>query len=168
MKKKWLILILLTFLLKSAFAQDDNFKALFIYNVTNFIEWPAVDGNFVIHVLGESSVVNIFKTDVKLRDKKVTGKPIVIEKIPGVKSIGNCQILYIPQEQGAQIDTVVKIIGKKPTLIVTSTDNAITKGASINFFKKGGKLTMQISRKNIESHGLKVDSKLLYLGEEVN
>lgn len=169
--KKLLIFTLLLFIIlgKNLQAQDDNFKALFIYNVTNFIEWPAVEGSFSIFVLGNSPVVEIFRSDPKLKGKKVAGIPISIDPLADVSRAGECQILYIPEDQGDKIEAAVTAIGNKPILIVTQSDDAISKGSCINFYKKAdGKLTMQISRKNIESHGLKVGSQLLYLGDEVN
>ena len=169
--KKLFVCILLFFIILGnvSQAQDDNFKALFIYNVTNFIEWPAVEGNFVIYVLGNSPIIDIFKSDSKLKDKKVAGTPIAIEPLNDVKNAGSCQILYVPEDQADKMDAAVAAIGSKAILIVTHFDGAITKGSCINFYNKpDGKLTMQISRKNIESHGLKVGSQLLYLGDEVN
>lgn len=170
MKKLFFSIILFCFILgKVTQAQDDNFKALFIYNVTNFIEWPAIEGEFKIYVLGGSPVIEIFKSDPKLKGKKVAGIPITIEPLTDVSKAGECQILYVPEEQGGKIESAITAIGNKPILIVTQSENAISKGSCINFQKKPtGKLTMQISRKNIESHGLKVGSQLLYLGEEVN
>lgn len=169
--KKILVCILLFFIIfgKVVVAQDDNFKALFMYNITNFIEWPAAEGVFKIQVLGSSQIVKIFTTDAKLKDKKVAGIPIDIKEISDVGSVDDCHILYISETKGDQIDAAVSAVEGKPILIVTHSDGAIDKGACINFYKQAsGKLSMQISRKNIEKHGLKVDSKLLYLGEEVN
>jgi hypothetical protein len=37
-------------------AQDEKFKAIFIYNFTKYINWPASEGDFVINVLGDEAI----------------------------------------------------------------------------------------------------------------
>ena len=60
MRKSTLFIIVLVAFCVSAKAQDEKFKALFMYNFTKYIEWPQTkqSGDFVIGVMGNSAIVS--------------------------------------------------------------------------------------------------------------
>jgi len=37
-------------------AQDEKFKAIFIYNFTKYVNWPQIEGSFIISILGNSAI----------------------------------------------------------------------------------------------------------------
>ncbi len=171
MKRYLLVIFSFLYMTLSCNAQHDNFKALFILNVTNFIEWPSLPEQFVIKILGNSPVKNILETDPKLRNKKISGIPFKVNEVPDIYSVRECQILYIPSDKLNEISAVMDVISGQPTLIITddNTGTAIKNGACINFYAPPGqKITMQINKENIINQGLKVDSHLLYLGEVID
>ena len=163
--KKIVLLLVLSFIIFRGFAQDDKFKALYLYNITTFIEWPSLGENFVISSLGESTMINTFIANHG--NKTINGKTIIVHKASGVANIGNCQILYVPADQSSNLAVVLSKLAGKATLIVTDADGLVKQGSCINYVLVNGKLNLEISRKNIETRGLKVDSQLLLLGIEV-
>lgn len=145
-----------------AFGQNEKFKALFIYNFTKYIEWPSTNGqHFVIMVLGDSPIVTDLSSIAQV--KKVGSSAITVKKIQSIAEVSDCQILYVSGNKSRLVpDLIARIQGKNILLI---TDDLIGKsGFGINFIVKDGKQAFEVSKANIESNGLKINSGLLALG----
>jgi hypothetical protein len=167
MKSKFLFSLLVSFCLfsttVSSMAQDEKFKAIFIYNFTKYINWPASDGDFVINILGDD---NIIKELANIATKKTVGNSnIIVKKILGPQEINVCHILYIAGGKSDFLSEIFQIAKKKNILVITEKSNSCRSGACINFLSKDGKLTFEISKTNIELCGLEVSSNLLNLGQ---
>lgn len=168
MRKLQLISVVAGLLLVTSFgrirAQDEMFKALFMYNFTKDVEWPAdyKQGNFVIAVLGTSPIVA--ELEKIAQSKKVGNQPIQILKATDPAAIGKCHLLYVTPGKSAQLAQVTSVFAKKPVLIVTDKAGGAKEGACINFVKVDGKQKFEISPSTIASQGLKVTSFLTSLG----
>lgn len=166
MKKK-VLFILLGFLFVSAVtqAQDDKFKALFMYNFTKYIEWPAnmKQGDFVIGVLGSSGMETELKT-ISER-KKVNTQTIVVKKLNSAEGVEGCHMIYISPVKSSSTSQVSSKVTN--CLLVSDNANGVSGGASINFIKPNDKLEFEISKSTIEKTGLKIGSGLMSLGKVV-
>lgn len=147
----------------NTFGQNEKFKALFIYNFTNYIEWPSGNKSFVITVLGESPIIGELQAISKI--KKVGSLPIEVQKINTSGEIGNAQILYVPSTKRKSLQEITKLLSGKPVLIIS--DGAQGE-FGINFIEVEQKQSFQISKLNMELRKLKVNSALLALGIPVN
>ena len=165
MKKLRFILCLAGLLyFASGYGQNEKFKALFIYNFTNYIEWPGGNnGTFTITVLGDSPITNELKAISKI--KKVGNATIEVKQVNSVSEIGSTQIVYILPSKKKSLPDVYQALSGKPVLIIS--DNAQGK-FGINFIEVDSKQSFQISKNNIEEHKLKVNSSLIALGTAVN
>jgi hypothetical protein len=161
---KWIIcLVCLTFTTVVK-GQNEKFKALFIYNFTNYIEWPSADpANFVIAVLGDSPIIEELKAISKI--KKVGTATLMVKKITSIADIGDANIIYVPSQKKKQMADIASALKGKSILIIG--DNASDQ-FGINFIEVNAKQSFQISKSNIESHKLKVNSSLIALGVPVN
>ena len=161
MKKMRLIFCVAALVLFStSYGQNEKVKALFIYNFTNYIDWPGRSGgSFVIAVLGESPIIGELQAVAKM--KKVGTSSIEIKKVGSVAEIGNSQIVFLPLQKKKSLPELSQALAGKPILIVSD-------GASgdfgINFIEDAQKQLFQISKSNIESHKLKVNATLITLG----
>lgn len=168
--KKGILLLLLLFFIKVDFtnAQNEKFKALFLYNFTKYIDWPASykQGDFVIGVLGNSPIVNELK--IVSSKKQVGGQSIVVKKFANPAQIDKCHVLFIPSYKSGSLRAVLANLKEKNTLVVTDGNNLVQQGAGINFIETSGKQGFEIKKHNIESKGLKVSGSLLSLGTVVN
>ena len=91
MKNISLILSLLGVLsFSSIYGQNEKFKALFIYNFTNYIDWPSNGGTtFVVAVVGDSPIIGGLQLISKI---KTVGKlSIEVIKINTVSEMGNAR-----------------------------------------------------------------------------
>lgn len=167
MKKSLLIaLIFLGIGVSVSNAQNEEFKALFIYNVTSFVEWPSIGDKFTICVPDDPPAIQKFNENHG--NKKIEGKEIEINKNIDLKNIPECQILYLPKNKNDQFKNVLSRIDGKPILLFTDGEGFAQKGSCLNFAVKNGKLTLQINRGNIEAQGLKVNHQLLELGQKID
>lgn len=162
--KKGLILCIAGLLwITTAYGQTEKFKALFIYNFTNYIDWPNAGNSFVIAVYGDSPMFGELVSISKL--KKVAGVPIEVKRINSIPEIGEAKIVFVPVQKKRFVSEINKALSGRPTLILS--DEA-TSDFGINFVVINGKQAFQISKSNIEKHGLKVSNSLLGLGIPVN
>jgi len=165
MKKVRLLLCLAgLFYLALGYGQNEKFKALFVYNFTNYVEWPGgTSGNFIITVVGYSPIVSELEAISKL--KKVGNATIEVKVVNSASEIGSTNIVYVPAAKKKSVPEIADAMAGKPTLVIT--DMAQGK-FGINFVEVNSKQSFQISKSNIEEHRLKVNSSLLELGTVVN
>jgi len=166
--RKPVFLILLLLLIKVNFtqAQDEKFKALFIYNYAKGIEWPSSSGDFIIGVLGNSPIID--ELNIIAQQKKVGNQTIVIKKQNSLDGAEKCNIFVLPPNKSENLAGLLAKVKGKSTLIVTEKSGAIKNGSCINFVLQNDKLNYEISKANIENQGLKVAANLLSLGIKVN
>jgi hypothetical protein len=164
--RKWTIVFCLLGLIPipKIYGQSEKFKAIFIYNFTKDIEWPSNNqATFQIAIYGDSPIFD--ELNIIASKKKVGSASIVVKKINSISEIGDSKICYIPSSRKKTIQEVSMSLKNKNILVIT--DDA-TDFFGINFTEVNQRLTFQISKSNIEAHGLKVTSTLIGLGIAVN
>lgn len=147
-------------------AQDDKFKAIFVYNFTKYVNWPAQDGDFMIHILGAGAIAD--EIDQIAMKKTVGNQSIRVNRIGALGEISRGNILYITAARNDVLAEALVVARNKNILVVTEKANSCKGGSGINFVSKDGKLGFEISRSNIESCGLSVSTDLLKLGNAVS
>jgi hypothetical protein len=147
-------------------AQDEKFKAIFIYNFTRYINWPSKPGDFIITVLGNDAIKGEMES---IAAKKMVGNTkIKVVSASTFSEIDNCQIIYVSRGKIGMLSDVVQKAKELNILIITDKPNACSSGSGINFISNDGKLTFEISKQNIENCSLQINSTLLSLGKAVN
>ena len=163
-KNLFIISLLLLCPLSATLAQNEMFKALFMYNFTKNVEWPADmrQGDFVIVVFGDSPVVG--ELEKIASTKKVGQQNIVVKKATSVGAIDKCHILYLPEGKSGDFGAVLSAVEGKPTLLVTDKSGMAQQGACINYVIVGGKLNFEINKSRFQKQGLQMASALTNLG----
>ncbi len=149
-------------------AQNEKFKALFMYNFTKYIEWPGAKntGDFVIGILGNSPIKKELETIAT--KKKVGGQPMKVKVFNSVNAIGNCHILFIPPGKSSSLNAVKKRVVSQGVLIITDKPGLARKGAGINYILKEGHQDFEINKSVMKEQDFKVNSALYSLGTVVN
>ncbi len=140
-------------------AQNEKFKALYIYNITKYIHWETeeTDKEFIIAVLGTSDIIEELKVIAKKRT--INEQTVTIVKYNSVSEISDCQILYIPSGKS---DLIYSLSSKTLKCLVITEKSGMTKnGAAINFIEKEGVLKFEVNTDNITKYDLKYNSELL-------
>lgn len=166
-----LIFIVIAPVLKTT-AQDFDtkakMKAVYVYNFATYTQWPesSKQGNFVIGVYGNYPALMSFFEQVA-KTNKVGLQGIEVKKFTSVSEIVNSHILFIINEESAQLSAIIKKVKGKNTLLVTDKKGLGLKGSGISFFSEANKQKFELNKANIENHGLKVSSNLLKLTDVV-
>jgi hypothetical protein len=146
----------------NAFAQTGipKAQAMFIYNFSRLIEWPAnyKSGPFVIGVLGTSETYGELESFTA--GKNVGTQPISIAKFQTAADISNCHILFITFSKTKELPNILPKLQGKSILIITEKNGGIEEGSSINFCVIGDKLKFEYKPDNAVKYQLKVSSKL--------
>ena len=169
MKRKLLLLLYLCIIAwQSMFAQNEKFKALFLYNFTKYIEWPSTmrQGDFIIDVLGNPSLATELQTIAG--KQKVGTQNIVVKAVNSVDEIDNCHVLYLGHGKSALIGNVLTKLNGKNALVISDKEGMALQGAGINYIMDGDRLKYEVNRGNIEKKGLVVSNSLLSLGVAVS
>jgi hypothetical protein len=164
MKIYKIILINLIFIFISAFGKSQTSisqaQAVFIYNFTRLIEWPADSktGNFEILIYGS----NELDSDVKkyTNSKFVGTQPISVNKCSSIEEIKKPHILFIAYGKTKEMEAIKNKIGSNSTLIITEKKGSLDLGAIINFVIVEDKLKFELKIGNATRVGLKIHSNL--------
>lgn len=162
--KKFIGLILILFSIATiGFAQTGipRAQAMFIYNFSRLIEWPAnyKTGEFVIGVLGNSPITS--ELESYTLNKKVGSQDIVVKTFRTTEEFTKCQILFVPFSKTKQLEEFSAKLSGQSTLVITEKNGAIDEGAGINFVIIGDKLKFEISSSYTTKYDVKFSSKLL-------
>ncbi|MBN2523752.1 MAG: YfiR family protein [Bacteroidales bacterium] len=161
MRKILLLALLSTFYL-GAFCQTEisRAEAMFIYNFSRLIEWPAnyKTGPFIIGVYGSAAILGELKTYTT--GKRVGSQPITVRTYNSPAEISTCHILVIPFNSTKHMANILPQLENKSTLVITEKSGAISQGAAINFLVVGNNLKFELSPGNATKYGIKLSSKL--------
>ena len=160
--RKYLSFFILFIVFRSAMGQTGipKAQALFIYNFSRLIEWPAdyKNGPFVIASVGSSSTLDEIKDYTN--GKMVGSQPIAVKKFDSPSDITTCHILFVPYSKTRELPEILTHLKDKSTLIISEKNGAIDEGAAINFVIIGDKLKFEIKPENVTKYNIKLSSKL--------
>lgn len=160
--RKYLSFFILFIVFRSATGQTGipKAQALFIYNFSRLIEWPAdyKNGPFVIASIGSSSTLDELTSYTS--GKMVGSQPIAVKKFDSPSEITTCHILFVPFSKTRELPEILNHLQGKSTLIITEKHGAIDEGSAINFVIVGDKLKFEIKTENATKYNIKLSSKL--------
>jgi hypothetical protein len=161
------MLYLMPFAVQGQITPAHQVKAAFIYNFTQFVQWPshAYEGSrspFVIGILGENPFGSYLEELVK--DEKVNGRSIEIRKFKNAADVERCHILFINKGDAAAI---ARSFRGRGTLTVSDEDNFAKDGGMIRFFTANNKIRLQINPAAARAANIDISAKLLRLAEIV-
>lgn len=138
-------------------------KAMFVYNFTKYIEWPQnyKDGNFVIGILGNSSLFS--ELNSMANSKKAGAQSFEIKNFSSASSVSKCHMLIIASDITSGFSDALSKIKNNSTLIITEKPGLAKQGSAINFVVQNNKQAFELNKANLEKYDLKVSSNLLAL-----
>jgi hypothetical protein len=145
-------------------SRANQVKAVFLYNFTQFIGWPASSFDdsqspFVIGVLGQNTFGSYLSEVVE--NEKVNNRPIIIKYFNNITpEVGDCEILFIDKTFPA-IKQVIQSTHGKPVLTVSDHEHFTKQAGILRFYLDDGKLRIEINQEASAGSGLEVSAKLL-------
>jgi hypothetical protein len=121
LKKVLIISLFLSANLCIAFAQNERFKSLYVFNFVKNIEWPAAykEGNFTVTVLGSSLIYNELKENIQ--GKQIGSQVIDVNQVSNISGLKSCHILYISMQQCNLLGVAKQALAGNPTVCITET-----------------------------------------------
>lgn len=166
--KKISLLIAISFLLNiAAWAQEAQFKSVFMYNFTKYVEWPASkkSGDFIIAVIGKDDVTPFL--DAVAKSKLAGNQKIVVKQCNSAAEAAGSHMVFLSGSKSNDFESVAAVAKSSNALLVTDKSGLGRRGAGINFINEGGKIRFEVNKSAMEGSGLKVSNDLLKLGTVV-
>jgi hypothetical protein len=146
-------------------------KAAFLYNFALYVKWPKdafpeEKAPLVVAVYGHDPFGHALED--ALRGKTANDHPIQLVRIETLKDLRPCHMLYVPEEDRAQLAKLLEYYGDAPTLIVGESIDFAKAGGVIGFFSENRKTRFAINTAAVKRQHLEVSSQLLKLAKIVN
>ena len=162
---------ILLFAVPNLYAEQKPFevshvKAVFLYNLANFVSWPAdsFDGPSTplrICILGEDPFGIVF--DKTVQNETVQGRQIVVERVSDITDLCVCHILFISSSMKAQLPQIHKITSNCSVLTVGDVEGFAHLGGIVNLIHKGDRVHLEVNVDSASRVSLGISSKLLNL-----
>jgi hypothetical protein len=171
---RWLgayaLALLLALQTSAAALQEYQVKAVFLFNFTQFVDWPA--GTFAdatkpiaICVLGDDPFGAYL--DDAIRDERVDNRALIVRRYQRTEDIDVCQILFIAQSESGRLDAVFQRARKLHLLTVSEGRGFNEHGGMVGFITEDNHVRLRINVEAVRAAGLSISSKLLRVAELV-
>lgn len=145
-------------------------KAVFLFNFTQFVEWPAnafdsPDAPFIIGVLGNDPFGDYLGETVK--GEKMNEHPLSVRHFKDLREMQPCHLLYIAYSDPQKIKETLNALRGRKTLTVSDSENFARDGGMIRFFNRDNKVKLQINLTPARAAELNISSKLLRVADVI-
>ncbi|MDB5047104.1 MAG: YfiR family protein [Fibrobacteres bacterium] len=146
-------------------------KAGFLFNFTQFVEWPAEsfpakDSPLVVGILGPDPFGDYL--DEMVKGETVGSHPIKVLRFHRIEDVKDCQILFISGPEAQRPENVFAALKERRILTVGDSEDFSKRGGMVGFVTKNGKIRLQINTESVQAADLTVSSKLLRLADIVS
>jgi hypothetical protein len=152
-------IILLALVPKYAHAQEDKFKAIFVYKFLQTIQWPAgkpVD-KYLIGVVGNGAIRNELTALATV--KKVQSKDIVVETYNTAKA-AQYHIIYETKDASHETEKLSQEAVKNGSVLITEAPGLSSNGSFLNMIVSGGKIKFEMSRQRFSDSKVRTSKEL--------
>jgi hypothetical protein len=145
-------------------------KAVFLFNFTHFVEWPAAalsapNQPFGICILGEDPFGT--RLDEAVRGEQINQHPISVRRLRTADDAGGCQILYISRSEVAHMPAILTALDHRSLLTVADMDRGAERGVMIELATENNRIRLRINVEAARAAGLTISSNLLRPAEIV-
>lgn len=162
--------ILISHAVFSQAREDYQVKAVFVFNFTQFVEWPEdafenTSSPLIIGILGE----NPFGTYLQetIANEKANNHPLVIRQALKLEEIKEFHILFINVSTPSRLKETIASLKGKPVLTISDASNFAKSGGVIRLYTEDKKIRVRINLPAAKENRLTISSKLLKLADVV-
>ncbi len=151
--------------------EEYRVKALFLYNFTQFVEWPLEAFRDVHEPLNicvvAPSPFESSELERVLKGKSFDTHPLVTRQIRDGKEAASCHIIFFSAASVKKGKALV-VDGKRGGLLsVGEVPGFAASGGVINFLIKDGRVRLEVNLTSAEREKLRVSAKLLKLADVI-
>lgn len=153
---------------QKAAPQEYQVKAAFLYNFTQFVDWPPnafrnSDDPFVIGIVGNDPFGPFLKETIA--GEKIGTHPIRTKQCNDIKSAAGCHMLFINSTDEEWVRYLLAALSEKNVLTVSDDPRFTRMGGMIRFFTEDNKIRLEINVERSKAAQLNISSKLLSLAK---
>lgn len=143
--------------------KEYDLKAVFLFNFTTFVEWPAIahpgEGEpFVIGILGEDPFGPVL--DQVVNGETVKGSPLRIVRGQKLEDLPQARILFVSASESTRLPAILAALRGRPVLTVGDNPRFLDAGGMVGF-STGAHVQLHINPDAARASGLTISSKLL-------
>jgi len=143
-------------------------KAAFLFNFAQFVDWPATtfplaDSPLIIGILGDDPFGTYL--DETVAGEAVAGHPLVVQRYRNHTDLRPCHILFVHARYPGRIADLYRTVPVTGLLTVGDSPDFLGQGGMIRFYRKAGKVRLQINPEVARAAGLTISSKLLRIAD---
>ena len=151
-------------------ASEAQVKAAFIYKFGGFVEWPVrafarADSVFTIGVLGADTVAA--ELEPLVAGRTVQGRPVSVHKLKRGDPLTGLHLLFVGQSEAPRLGEILGAAKGQPLLVVTESEDALTRGSMINFITVEDKVRFDVALPQAERGQLRISARLLGVARKV-
>lgn len=152
-------------------AEEYELKAVFLYNIANFINWPEYafeneGAPFHFCVLGTDPFAGSLETTI--HDEMVKSRVAKVLHLQTLEQAEQCQILFISDSERTRIDEIATKVHQHPVLLVGDTDDFIHHGGMVKFFTQEQRVRLAINPTAVQAVNLSMNANLLRVAQIVD
>ncbi len=143
--------------------QEDQLKAVFVYNFAHFVTYPEFTEDaqtpFTFCIFDEGLFQKAL--DLTIEDQLINGKMPIVINLDHSQSLDTCKIIYIPKTEQTFYAEILAKTRNKPILTVSDIKDFASNGGMIEFIRKRNKINLKINNQNALQSGLIIKANLL-------
>lgn len=149
---------------------EPQIKAAFLYKFGGFVEWPAAafaraDASFSIGVVGAEGVAA--ELERLVAGRTVQGRSISVRRLKRGDPFTGLHLLFVGQSEAGRLAEILGAAKGHPLLVVTETEDALTRGSMINFITVDDKVRFDVALPQAERGQLRISARLLAVARKV-
>lgn len=148
--------------------EENQGKALLIYNIAKFTEWPAAtarsDTPFIFALWNDDALADAFQI---IEGLETQGRKIRINRQNKDSLAVDCQVIIIPKHQLQRFNKAKDELDKLPILTVTTAPKVFEAGAMVLVEVVDDHLSFSVNLAAVKASGLEISGNLLRHAEEV-
>lgn len=148
--------------------EEYQVKAVYLYNFSRFVEWPAVsstDEPFTICILGHDPFGAVL--DATLSGEAIGNLKLVAKRISSLRDATTCRILFVSSSEAGHSKEILARVEKSPVLTVSDMPGFTGNGGMIQFVLKENKVRFEVNLAAAEKAGLSFSSQLLKVAADI-
>ena len=142
-------------------------KAGFLLNFMKYAEWPEPalpSATLVVCSTGGASLGGKLEL---LQGRQALGREIRVRAPARPAEWRECQLLFVPADDAARVDAVLRAVGQWPVLTVSDAPDFAADGGIIGLRERAGRIRFDINQGAAKRAGLTLSSQLLRLADDV-
>jgi len=149
---------------------DAQVKAGFVYNFAKFTEWPAsafASPQAPIRLCLSGVDETQAKAFAGIAGRRVQGREVQIKRNPASAEIGECNILYVGDEEPKRAQAALQAARNANVLTVSDSDGFADSGGVIGLVYADKRIQFEVNLGAAQRAGLKIASQVLKIARAV-